>query len=119
MSNEVESSNIILKKCFEFSLAIIQYTEDLEALKKFVIANQLLKSGTSIGANVYEAQDAESKADFLHKIKLAAKELNETEYWLHLCQMSKSYPDCEYLIVELKEMSKIINKILITLKSSK
>jgi len=51
-----------------------------------VIANQLLRSGTSIGANVHEAQNAESRADFIYKIKIALKELEETKYWLLLCE---------------------------------
>ena len=57
----------------------------LEELKKYVISNQLLKSGTSVGANVREAQNCESKADFIHKFKIAAKDADETEYWLLLC----------------------------------
>lgn len=56
-------SNIILKKSFDFALQIIEYSEELEAQKKFVISNQILKSGTSIGANIREAQHAESKTD--------------------------------------------------------
>ena len=57
----IATENIILKKTIEFSLAVIEYTELLESNKKYVIARQLLKSGTSIGANVHEAQNAESK----------------------------------------------------------
>jgi len=68
-----QSENIILKKTIEFSLAVMEYVELLEADKRFVIARQLLKSGTSIGANVHEAQNAESKLDFIHKFKIAAK----------------------------------------------
>ncbi len=66
------SENIIVKLTFEFALEIIEFCEILEANKRFVIANQLLKSGTSIGANVREAQNAESKNDFIHKFKIAA-----------------------------------------------
>jgi four helix bundle protein len=75
-------ANLIVDKTFDFAVKIIEYCELLESRKKFVISNQLLKSGTSIGANVSEAQNAESRADFIHKIKLAAKEANETNYWL-------------------------------------
>ena len=75
-------ANVIVDKTFDFAVKIIEYCELLESHKKFVISNQLLKSGTSIGANVSEAQNAESRADFIHKIKLAAKEANETNYWL-------------------------------------
>ncbi len=80
-----DKDNLIVDLTFKFSLAIIQYCEELEVNKKFVIARQLLKSGTSIGANVGEAQNAESKSDFIHKFKVAAKEADETEYWLQLC----------------------------------
>ena len=63
----VATENIILRKAIEFSLAVIEYTELLEFNKKYVRARQLLKSGTSMGANVHEAQNAESKIDFIHK----------------------------------------------------
>lgn len=74
----MERENIIVTKTLDFSLDIIAFCEQLESNKKFVIANQLLKSGMSIGANIYEAQNAESRADFIHKVKIAAKEIEET-----------------------------------------
>lgn len=70
-----QKENIILRKAVEFSLLVIEYVELLELGKKYVIAKQLLRSATSIGANVHEAQNAESKADFVHKFKIAAKEV--------------------------------------------
>lgn len=73
------NENIILTKTIAFSLEIIRYVELLEERRKLVIANQLLKCGTSIGANVHEAQNAESKADFIHKFKIAAKETGRNE----------------------------------------
>lgn len=76
-----EKENVIIKLTFQFALDIIKYCENLQESKKFVIANQLLKSGTSIGANIREAQNAESKADFIHKFKIAVKEIEETIYW--------------------------------------
>jgi len=85
-------NNIILSKTIAFSLAVIEYVELLEERKKFVIAKQLMRSGTSIGANVHEAQNAESKADFIHKFKVAAKEVEETKYWLFLCNEAKIIP---------------------------
>ena len=111
------TENIILKKTIEFSLAIIEYAELLETNRKYVIARQLLKSGTSIGANVHEAQNAESKIDFIHKFKIAAKEVEETKYWLILCQNSKAYPPCEHLTSLLGEIDKIITKIIATSKT--
>jgi four helix bundle protein len=116
MQKELIENNPILKLSFDFSLQVITYCEILEAEKKFVIARQLLKSGSSIGANAMEAQNAESKADFIHKIKIAAKEADETQYWLMLCQHSKTYPDPLFLINKLEEIQKILNKILGTAK---
>jgi|ERR1043166_7764933 four helix bundle protein len=112
-----QKENIILNKTVAFSLAIIEYAESLEEQKKYVIARQLLRSATSIGANVHEAQNAESKSDFIHKFKIAAKEVEETKYWLLLCQNSKKYPPCEYLINMLEEIDKIITKIISTSKT--
>ncbi|HNU13306.1 MAG TPA: four helix bundle protein [Chitinophagaceae bacterium] len=114
---QVQSENIILKKTIEFSLRIIEYVELLESQKKYVIAKQLLRSATSIGANVHEAQNAESKPDFIHKFKVAAKEVEETKYWLVLCSESKSYPDCKALVDKLHEIDKIITKIISTSKA--
>jgi len=114
---QMQSENIILKKTIEFSLLTIEYVELLESQKKFVIANQLLKSATSIGANVHEAQNAESKQDFIHKFKIAAKEVEETKYWLVLCFESKNYPSSNHLIEKLHEIDKIITKIISTSKN--
>ena len=108
--------NIIVTLTFKFALEIIKYCDDLQENKKFVIANQLLKSGTSIGANIREAQNAESKADFIHKFKISAKEIEETIYWLELCKFSNNYPDVDNLIEQLSTISKIVNKIIITSK---
>ena len=80
------TENIILKKTIEFSLSIIEYCELLQIQKKFVIAQQLLKSGTSIGANVHEAQNAESKIDFIYKFKIAAKEVEENKVLVDFMQ---------------------------------
>jgi four helix bundle protein len=108
--------NPLLKQTFDFSLKVIQYTETLESLKRYPMANQLFRSGTSIGANAMEAQNAESKADFVHKIKVAAKEAEETQYWLLLCDRSANYPDCTALLQQLDEIHRIIGSILKTAK---
>ena len=111
-----EKENVIIKLTFQFSLDIITYCESLHEDKKFVIANQLLKSGTSIGANIREAQNAESKSDFIHKFKNAAKEIEETIYWLELCKFSKNYPNPNELLEQINNISRIVNKIIITAK---
>lgn len=110
--NERYKDNIILIKSFEFSKNIIEFAEILEKERKYVVSNQIIKSGTSIGANVKEAQNGENKRDFIHKLKIALKEADETEYWLFLCDEMKTYPDCKYLINELESIIKILNKII-------
>lgn len=109
--------NEILELSFEFALQIISYCEVLEENRKYVIARQLLKSGTSIGANIREAQNAESNQDFIHKLKIAAKEADETEYWLQLCEKSANYPSSEYLSSSLISIKKLLNSIITTMKN--
>ena len=113
---EKYKNNLILLKSFEFAKKVVQYTEKLEEDRKYVIANQLLKSGTSIGANIKEAQNAESKADFIHKMKIAMKEADETEFWLFLCNELENYPNSEELLTEVFDILKITNKIISTTK---
>lgn len=116
MQKELIDQNPLLRLTFEFALMIIGYCEILETQRKYLIAKQLLKSGTSIGANCMEAQNAESKPDFIHKIKVAAKEADETQYWLSLCSYAASYAVCNHLLEKLTEIQKLINKILGTSK---
>lgn len=110
--------NILLDKSLQFSLDIIAYTEKLESLRKFAIANQLLRSGTSIGANIREAQHGESPIDFVHKMKIAAKEAEETAYWLLLCSLSASYPACDELISDVNELQRLLTKIIYSSKKT-
>jgi four helix bundle protein len=113
----MEKENVILKKSFDFALLIIEFSEKLEEAKKFIIAKQLLRSGTSIGANVREAQSSESKANFIHKMKIASKEAEETEYWLLLCKHSTNYPYDEKFSDEIKIILKLLNAIITTSKN--
>ncbi|MDR2816759.1 MAG: four helix bundle protein [Proteiniphilum sp.] len=108
--------NEIVQVSFNFALQIISYCEILEENKKFVIANQLLISGTSIGANVREAQNAESIVDFLHKMKVAAKEVEETEYWLLICNNAENYPSSPDLLTTLSSIRKLLAKIISSTK---
>ena len=111
-TEENKRENIIVKRSFQFALEIVVYAERLENEKKYVIQRQLLRAGTSIGANIREAQSAESIRDFVHKMKIAAKEAEETEYWLMICQHSSNYPDCVELINEIREIIKILTSII-------
>lgn len=116
MKLEAIDDNVILKKTVAFSLATIKYCEKLEQEKRFIIAKQLFRSATSIGANSFEAQNNESPADFVHKFKVAAKEANETQYWLVLCQRSYHDPEVDQLLKDLDEIERIINKIITSSK---
>ncbi|HEX5150130.1 MAG TPA: four helix bundle protein [Parafilimonas sp.] len=116
MQKELIENNLILKLTIEFSIQVIEYCDLLQEQKKFVVSHQLFKAATSIGANCMEAQNAESKADFIHKMKIAAKEADETQYWLTLCDFANSYPDCKQITLKLVEISKVLNKILATSK---
>jgi four helix bundle protein len=114
-----KESNLIAELTFNFSLKSICYAEELEKLRKYVVANQLLKSGTSIGANVKEAQNAESKDDFIHKMKVAAMEADETEYWLLLCNHSKNHPESNELLTDLSSIIRVLSKIISSSKGNK
>jgi four helix bundle protein len=112
-----DKPNLIVDLTFSFSLKIIVFTEMLESKKKFNMANQLFKSGTSIGANVREAQGAESKDDFRHKCKVAYKEAEETEYWLRLCQHAENYPFEQSMLDDVQSITKILGKIILSIKN--
>ena len=109
--------NIIVDKTEDFALAIIDFTEEIYKLNRFKLANQLFASGTSIGANVCEAQNAESRTDFIHKMKIAAKEVDETAYWLRLCNRSVHLPSSDKLSIDLLEINKILSKIISSSKN--
>ena len=114
--------NVVMDKSYTFALRIIKLYKYLIAEKKeYVLSKQILKSGTSIGALVKEAEHAQSKADFLNKMNIALKEANETEYWLMLLKDSKYidgksfdsiHPDCSELIKLLASIVKSTKKSL-------
>lgn len=115
--NPKYKDNLILRLTFEFAVDIVLYSEGLEKLKKFVISKQILRSGTSIGANVKEAQNAESKKDFIHKLKIALKEADELEYWLFICNEIDSYTNSDDLIEKLSTIRKVLNSIVASSKN--
>lgn len=109
---QIEKDNLIVRLTFQFSLDIIVFTEKLEKDRKRNLANQLFRSGTSIGANVREAQGSESKADFIHKMKVAYKEAEETRYWLELCSQAENYPDPSKLLDDIVSILRVLGKII-------
>ncbi len=110
--------NVVAEKSFAFALKIVNVYKHLSVVKKeFVLSKQLLKSGTSIGANVREAIFAQSKKDFISKMNIALKEASETEYWLELLCQSGYLENAESDVrKDCRELKKLLCSIV---KSSK
>ena len=118
-----KKTNIILDKTFSFSLSIIALYQYLTVQKcEYVMSKQLLKSGTSIGANINEAQEAQSKKDFISKCSISLKEARETDYWLRLLAASHYLDGKEaeltVLFGELSDIRKILTSIINSSKKS-
>ena len=120
MVNE-KKPNIIKDKSFAFALRIVKLYKFLCDKKEFVLSKQLLRSGTAIGALVREAEHAESKADFIHKIAIAQKEANEADYWIELLFQSEYLNKESYLsiITDIRELNKILASIIISSKEKR
>ena len=106
--------NIVMRKSFAFSVRIMNLCKYLSKKKsEYVVSRQICKSGTSIGANIAEAQRAQSTADFVSKMKIALKEANETQYWLRLLYETKYLTDQKFrsLHGDLLEILKILTAI--------
>lgn len=116
MRNNYKDENPVVAKSLQFAVDIVKFTDVLSENRKWKIVDQLLKSGTSIGANIREAQNAESKSDFIHKFKISAKEIEETKYWLELIELSFDNFDISNLYDKLDELAKITNSIIATSK---
>lgn len=114
-----DKPNPIVDRSRDFADRIIPFTRVIRDQKDFDIARQILKSGTSIGANVAEAQNAESPDDFIHKMKVAAKEASETQFWLGLCQRSDFLPNPGQLENDVLIIIKILSKIISSSKGNK
>ena len=111
--------NVILDKSKEFAVRIIRLYQYLcEQKKEYVLAKQLLRSGTSVGANVREAQHAQSQKDFLSKMNIALKEAYESEYWLELLIETDylSKPEFDSIIKDCNELNKLLISIIKTTK---
>ena len=109
--------SIVADKSYAFAVRIVKMYQHLSADKKeFILSKQVLRSGTSVGANVQEATGGQSTSDFIHKLSIARKEVRETTYWLRLLhdtgyleqkQFESIYADCQ-------ELGKILNSIILT-----
>ncbi len=112
-----DDNNLIVFKSRDFAIRIIRLYQYLQQDKKeFVIAKQLLKSGTSIGANIKEAVRGQSKADFAAKMNIALKEASETEYWIDILHEADYINNKEFTSInnDLKEISKLLTSIVKT-----
>ena len=122
MENEkyiARKESVLRSKSFAFALRIIKLNKYLaEEKREFILSKQLLRSGTSIGANVRESEHAQSKVDFIHKLSIALKEANETEYWLDLLFETKYISETEFQIIKPKstEILRILISIINTSK---
>ena len=117
--NSSMKENVIKNKSFDFALQVIKlYKEVSENKKEYVMSKQLLRSGTGVWALVAEAEHAESKMDFVHKMAIAQKEANETLYWLELLHKSEYIADTIYekITNQLIQIQKIITAIITTSK---
>ncbi len=115
----MKKPNLIVEKSFEFALLIIKLYKELQAEKEFVISNQILRSGTSIGANVNEGLSAESKKDFVHKFSISLKEARETDYWLMLLDQSNlTQINVKFHLEEAQRLIRILSSIIISTKKN-
>ncbi|CAN1548643.1 TIGR02436, four helix bundle protein [Flavobacteriaceae bacterium] len=117
----MKKDNIIKDKSFAFALRVIKMYQYLcKEKKEFVLSKQLLRSGTAIGALIREAEQAESKADFIHKLAISLKEANETNYWIDLLFQSNYLPENTYHSInqDIIELNKLLSAIIIATKKN-
>ena len=114
----MQRSNVVKDKSFELAVNIVKLAIELQQKKEFVLSKQIIRSGSSVGAIIREAEHAESRADFIHKFGIAQKEINETLYWLELLQATNfiSIDKFEPLSKDVIEIRKIITRIILTTK---
>ena len=115
----MKTRNIIVEKSFNFSLAVIAFYKKLIEVHEYVLSKQVLRSATSIGANVEEALAGQSRRDFIAKMSIASKEARETKYWIRLLEKSKfiNY-DYGILLIEIEEIINILTAIVKTSQAS-
>jgi len=113
------ANNIILNKSFDFAVRRVNLNKHLTGDKKeYILSKQILRSGTAIGALVREAQQAESNADFIHKLAIALKEADETDYWLLLLNKTDYINDKQFLSLK-NDVEELIKLLISIIKSSK
>jgi four helix bundle protein len=114
----MKEENVILTKSYDFANRTVKLYRFLCDDKEFVLSQQLLRSGTSVGANVREAQRAASRKDFVAKLNIALKEAYETEYWLELLRDNSYITEKQFdsMFSDCRELTNILSRIIITSK---
>ncbi len=116
----MKKENIILERSFEFALKIVELYRQMSEQKEFVLSKQILRSGTSIGANVEEASAGYSKKDFTAKMSIASKEARETRYWLRLIDKSQiAKVEVKEYLDEIEHIVNILTAIVKTSQENK
>jgi len=116
----MKSDNLIQNKTFQFALDVFEFYKQLVKENEYVLSKQLLKAGSSIGANVEEATAAQSRNDFINKLSIASKESRETRYWLRLLEKSDlTTLSTEKLLSDINDIINILTKIILTSKNKK
>ena len=121
-TDAMKKDNVVLDKSFRFAIRIIRLYQYLKDTKKeFILSKQMLRSGTSVGANVREGNNAESKADFIHKMGIAQKEADETIYWLELLKETDylTLNEFDSIFCDADELLKLIRSIVLTAKNNR
>ncbi len=116
----IGKENVLKDKSYKFSIRIVKFYQFFSKQKnEYVISKQVLRSGTSVGAMIEEANQAESKADFIHKLSIANKEANETHYWLRLIKDTELIKeDVLPLLKDCEELMKLLTTIIKTTKKN-
>ena len=115
----MERDNLIARLSLDFALRIVKLGKYLSETKnEYILSKQILRSGTSIGANIYESEHAQSKDDFLAKLYISLKEANETKYWLELLHLSDYIDDNQYESI-INDLGKIIGTLVNIIKKTK
>jgi len=112
--------NVIKSKSFDFAINIVYLYKELVKSNEYVLSKQLLRSGTSIGANIREAEFAQSKKDFINKLSVALKEANETDYWIELLHKTEFLNQDQFILIKsnLQEIIKLLVSIVKTSKNN-
>ncbi len=111
-------SNIVKDKSFQFAIRVVQLSQYLQQKNEFVLSKQFLRSGTSVGAMIREAEHSETKKDFIHKMAIAQKEINETIYWIELLRETNYIEEEQFQRIH-KDAIEIIKLVTSIIKTSK